>query len=252
MNHYVYKITNIINGKKYIGKRSCKCSIEDDKYMGSGILLKKAFKKYGIKNFKKDILFICESEEEAFNKEYIELTKIRELKRWDDYYNIAHGGIGITSEESRKIWNNPEHIEKIRNSTKQRWNNLDYRNKMIKQAKGNENWLGKSHTEEHKKYMSELYKGRTFDSETKKKMSESKKGCKNPMYGKKAPNSKEVILLNIIKKFETLKEACEFVGLKSSSNIIRCCKGRRETAGKINGEPAKWMYYDDYLKLQEK
>jgi hypothetical protein len=26
------------------------------------------------------------------------------------------------------------------------------------------------------------------------------------------------------------------------------CKGKRRCAGKINGEPAKWMYYEDYLK----
>ena len=42
MNHYVYEITNLVNDKKYIGKRSCKCPIEDDKYMGSGYALKKS------------------------------------------------------------------------------------------------------------------------------------------------------------------------------------------------------------------
>ena len=55
MNHYVYEITNLVNGKKYIGKRSCKCPIEDDKYMGSGYALKKAFDKYGKENFIKKI-----------------------------------------------------------------------------------------------------------------------------------------------------------------------------------------------------
>ncbi|MBV4427146.1 hypothetical protein [Clostridium tyrobutyricum] len=39
MNHYVYEITNNINNKKYIGKRTCDCPIEKDKYMGSGVLI---------------------------------------------------------------------------------------------------------------------------------------------------------------------------------------------------------------------
>ena len=65
MNHYVYEITNLVNGKKYIGKRSCKCPIEDDKYMGSGIAITNAIKKYGKENFKKDVLKICSTEDEA-------------------------------------------------------------------------------------------------------------------------------------------------------------------------------------------
>ena len=69
MNHYVYKITNLINSKKYIGKRSCKCPIEVDEYMGSGVLMKKALKKYGVDNFSKTILKICDNEEEAFKWE---------------------------------------------------------------------------------------------------------------------------------------------------------------------------------------
>ena len=69
MNHYVYETTNLINGKKYIGKRSCKCPIEEDKYIGSGTILKVAIKKYGKENFKKEILQICENEEMAFEWE---------------------------------------------------------------------------------------------------------------------------------------------------------------------------------------
>lgn len=62
MNHYVYEITNNINGMKYIGKRSCHCEIEKDNYMGGGTVLKKAQKEFGLKNFSKKILAIADND----------------------------------------------------------------------------------------------------------------------------------------------------------------------------------------------
>jgi hypothetical protein len=60
MYYTIYKTTNLINGKFYIGKHQTK-NLNDD-YIGSGKLLIRAVKKHGIENFHKEILFICESE----------------------------------------------------------------------------------------------------------------------------------------------------------------------------------------------
>lgn len=86
MYHYVYEITNLVNGKKYIGKRSCKCPIEEDHYMGSGTLLKNDYKEIGIDKFKKNILAICDNEQMAYELEFYFICKRNAIVR-DDYYN---------------------------------------------------------------------------------------------------------------------------------------------------------------------
>lgn len=82
----VYKITNTINGKIYIG---CHITLNpNDYYFGSGLLITKAIKKYGKHNFSKEVLFVCPSRESMYKKE-IEL-----IKKYKPYYNIAEGGVG--------------------------------------------------------------------------------------------------------------------------------------------------------------
>lgn len=101
--NYIYKITNQINGKIYIGKHST--DNLDDGYMGSGILICKAEKKYGIENFTKEYLAFCDTEEKLnwFEKFYIKKYKAREVG-----YNLTDGGDGTlgrkqTEETKRKL-----------------------------------------------------------------------------------------------------------------------------------------------------
>ncbi len=82
----VYKITNIINGKFYIGKH--KTRNLGDGYFGSGVILKKAIQKYGRKNFMKEILYVFDNELEMNLKEQ-ELVQINEQT-----YNVNIGGYG--------------------------------------------------------------------------------------------------------------------------------------------------------------
>ena len=90
MFYIIYKTTNLINNKIYIGQH-----ITDklhDNYVGSGTLLKKAIQKYGDVNFHTDILFICKSKEEMNCKEQ-DLVNEEFIKRADTY-NLILGGTG--------------------------------------------------------------------------------------------------------------------------------------------------------------
>lgn len=96
MKYYtIYKITNKITKKFYIGVHVTENL--NDGYMGSGVYLKRAQKKYGIENFEKQILDIVSSEREMYAKEK-ELVKISE-----ETYNIMLGGKGGWSYARSKI-----------------------------------------------------------------------------------------------------------------------------------------------------
>lgn len=104
MEHYLYKITNTINSKYYIGIHST--NNINDGYMGSGILLKKDIKDFGIQYFKKEILYFAESRSELLEKEK-EVICINTLS--DNLcYNLVFGGGGVkTISEKRKLFSIP-------------------------------------------------------------------------------------------------------------------------------------------------
>jgi hypothetical protein len=88
--YYLYRITNTINGKIYVGIH--RTNNLNDGYMGSGTVLKRAQTKHGINNFKKEILDTFENPEDM----YIAETKLvnEEFVSRNDTYNIKKGGHG--------------------------------------------------------------------------------------------------------------------------------------------------------------
>lgn len=89
MELYIYKTTNIINKKYYIGKH---IGLKNDDYLGSGKLLKAAIRKYGKSNFKKEILIEATSLEELneLEKQYVTQKEIDD----SNCYNLKLGGEG--------------------------------------------------------------------------------------------------------------------------------------------------------------
>jgi hypothetical protein len=106
----IYKITNIINGKFYIGKHQ---TINlDDGYMGSGKLVRRAIQKYGKENFLKEILFIYDNEKDMNEKEK-ELVIISEQT-----YNLCDGGKGGFGYINRTCGSQGERLNKALSNEK--------------------------------------------------------------------------------------------------------------------------------------
>lgn len=89
MYGYIYKTTNLINGKIYIGQK--KGSEFYPQYKGSGKLIRKAIEKYGWENFSIEMLCPCFSKEELDAEEVLLISYFNSQDK-SVGYNITKGG----------------------------------------------------------------------------------------------------------------------------------------------------------------
>lgn len=89
--HYLYKTTNLINKKYYIGIHST--DDLDDGYLGSGVYLKKAIKKYGRQNFSKEFLGFYSTRQELSYAERCIVTE--DIVTNPNTYNLILGGDSV-------------------------------------------------------------------------------------------------------------------------------------------------------------
>jgi hypothetical protein len=87
MYYTIYKTTNTLNGKFYVGKHETKNPF--DSYIGSGVALLRAVEKYGRKHFVKDVLHIYTTGREMDLAEKILVVVDSEVS-----YNLGRGGEG--------------------------------------------------------------------------------------------------------------------------------------------------------------
>jgi hypothetical protein len=106
MYHTIYKITNKVNSKIYVGYHSTN-DLNDD-YFGSGVALKRAIEKYGKDSFFKEILYVYDNEKLALEKEK-EIVNENFVSS-DLNYNLTVGG---GKPPSAKEWWNEEYSKAL-------------------------------------------------------------------------------------------------------------------------------------------
>lgn len=213
MYYTIYKITNKINGKFYIGSHKTKNL--DDRYMGSGKYLIRAQEKYGLENFEKEILFIYDNPEEMYSKE-AEIVN-EEFLMNENTYNLKLGGYGGWD------FNNTSEGQLLRQHSYKKWSQagnrafleklvLDetFRNKILNQRKE----LGKQTSlrmkEKWKSGEFSGFSGKIHSDETKCKLKEAAKnkhnGEKNSQYGTKWIYSETLKISKKISKLDDIPD----------------------------------------------
>lgn len=214
----IYKTTNLINGKEYVGLDTN----NNSEYYGSGKLIKKAINKYGKLNFKKQILCKCSNVKDLKQAEIEYIALYDTLKNG---YNLTIGGEGtfgyIFTDEDKKRMSKAHKGKKLSEEQKRKMSkahlgvkkSIEHRRNISKGQKRKKlseehkkkigiSKLGQYHSEEAKRKMSIIKKGRKLSEKTKKKMSESSKGFKHTEETKEKmsksltgkPSSKKIIL----------------------------------------------------------
>ena len=257
---YIYKITNMINGKVYIGQHKYTENIVSetdmikDNYMGSGVAIIAAQEKYGVENFKKEIVCVCENKEDLDVLE-IFCIMLAKTENGENCYNIAAGGHTnpfeyMTEEEkdirntkvgeaSKKAWKNKtaEQIDAFgtihSELAKKMWANMTEQKKTARSIKFSKTWANRTDEKNSDTYAKKsesskkAWKNKTEEEKIARniKISETKSLYKN-VYGINKDTGEKTEV------FATLYEAKAFILKKGykDARIDKCLSGKRKSA----------------------
>ena len=177
----IYKITNQVNGKAYIGQSihdASKTRIRSHfKGCGGAIALANAIDKYGKDAFTWEIL------DDGIIPELVDSYEIESIEKHGTLspsgYNLTRGGeSGQFSEESRRKMSESSRAENLSAKTRRKMSEVQKGKKHTKEArrKMSASRIGKKHAKETKRKISEGRRGKKHTEESKCKMSESHKG----------------------------------------------------------------------------
>lgn len=216
----IYKITNLINGKSYIGQSiNIKRRFWDHRCISheSNRHLKYALKKYGKDNFKYEVLEEClEDELDAKERHYIETLKPE--------YNVTNGG-----QDSLRRY--PEDVrKKISNKSKEQWENMtdeERQHRITHNLTGHS--VGYAMSEETKAKLRDKNLGKKQSPETIEKRKQTMLEKKRNGYRQdNSSHMKRVKCIETNEVFKSVKDAAENIGVDPSS-VSSMLKGRQKT-----------------------
>lgn len=212
----IYKITNIINGKVYIGQAddiNRRWYHHKYYYQVKDNLIYRAMRKYGIENFSFEVIEEC-------SIEALDEREIYYIEQYNSYINAEKSnGYNATlgGSTSRGYRHTEETKEKIREKKKGKKLSEETKRKIGEALKGKNNFFynkhfigeensmyGKHHSEESKQKMSKSHKGKKLTQEHKDSLKEARKGGKNP-------RARKVICEGIV--FNCIKDCAEHYGI---------------------------------------
>lgn len=217
--YYIYMTINLINNRKYIGKRKCNCAIDQDNYLGSGKILKNAIKKYGKENFQKNILEVCDSDDICNEREKYWIALYNATYN-DEFYNIAMGGdggntyAGLSNEDLKRI-------SQIKSERSKGVNNPRYHANVSQETRKRISRGVQEHI---------LKTGRNSTS---------------GRFGKDNKLSKIIYCIELNQIFYGIREASRILNIPQP-NIIRSLKSHgKYSAGKKNNQRLHWIYFEE-------
>lgn len=206
----IYKITNTLNGKVYIGQTTeslqKRWSRHTSRYHKKNMYISRAINKYGKENFTIEIIHVCNSIDELNEREIFYINEYNSLS--PNGYNLVVGGNNSKMSEDVKL--------KISNSHKKMWSN------------------GRQISDETRKKLSESHKGWIPSEETRDKWRKAfsgKKPSEKTRIGAILHNQKTFTLKSPdgdIITFTNMKKFCEENGL-SNSKLCLVASGKRSS-----------------------
>lgn len=252
----IYKTTNLVNGKQYIGRDSH----NNPNYLGSGISIRSAIKKYGKENFKKEILEVCSSQEELKEREEYWLNYY-DAGGNDMFYNMHNSSCGAEfgkprSEETKRKLREMFSGEKSPNYGKPL--SEETKRKLRESHLGQKNhFFGKKHSNNTKELIRQSRVGNPLHDSTKQKLRERFQGENNPMYGKKhSEKIREKISNQLVGKF--IGEKNPMYGRIHSEETRRKISEARITdyvvcvSGQYQGQKKTRIEWAEFLKIDRR